>query len=92
MIKSFGDKDTEAFFAGERVRRFEGCADQARRRLRILDAAERIEDLIGLRSNRFEALGGDRSGQFSICVNRQWRLCFRFENGGAYGVAMADYH
>lgn len=92
MIKSFGDKGTEAFFAGERVRRFEGCADQARRRLRILDAAERIEDLMRLPSNRFEALGGDRKDQYSIRVNGQWRLCFRFEDGGAHSVEMVDYH
>lgn len=74
------------------MRRFESCAEQAIRRLQVLDAAETLDDLSRLPSNRFEALRGDRSGQYSIRVNRQWRLCFRFSEGEAFDVELVDYH
>lgn len=92
MIKSFRDRRTAEFAAGKRVKEFQGFAKQAQRRLLILDAAERIEDLMMLPSNRFEALRGDRQGQFSICINEQWRICFTFSEGNAFDVEITDYH
>ncbi len=92
MIKSFADKESVAFAAGQRVRAFQGIEAQAQRRLRILADATRIEDLMNLPSNRFEALGGSRKGQYSIRINDRWRLCFRFEAGDAYDVEIVDCH
>lgn len=92
MIRFFRDKDTEALYNGRRVRRFQAFAAQAERRLQILDSAGTIHDLIGLPSNRFEALHGDREGQFSIRINQQWRVCFEWKDGDAYNVEITDYH
>ena len=80
MIRSFKDRRTARFAAGERVREFDAFARQAQRRLRILADAARIEDLMLLPSNRFEALRGDRRGQFGIRIDERWRICFRFED------------
>ena len=92
MLKSFRDKHTTRFAAGKRVKAFESFVRQAQRRLRILNDAETIHDLMMLPSNHFESLGGDRAGQFSICINNQWRVCFNFEDGDAYNVEITDYH
>ena len=92
MIKSFRCKDTQALYQGKRVRKLEACATQAERRLEILDNAKSINDLMALPSNRFEALGGDRAGQFSIRVNQQWRVCFEWKDVDAYNVEIVDYH
>jgi len=92
MIRSFRDKDTEALFEGRRVRRFEGFRAQAERRLQVLDSATCLEDLVGLPSNRLEALTGDRKGLFSIRINQQWRLCFEWREDGPHNVEIADYH
>jgi toxin HigB-1 len=92
VIRSFADKETRDFFAGKRVRRFAGIERQAARRLQILESAAAIEDLMLLPSNRFEALGGDRKGQYSIRVNDRWRLCFCFRDGEAHEVELVDYH
>lgn len=92
MIKSFHCKDSEALYDGKRVRKFESCATQAERRLEILDNATTINDLMALPSNRFEALGGDRAGQFSIRVNQQWRVCFEWKDTDAYNAEIVDYH
>ncbi|SUS07913.1 putative Plasmid maintenance system killer protein [Candidatus Defluviicoccus seviourii] len=92
MIRSFRDRRTAAFAAGERVKEFHAFAKQAQRRLVILNAAERIEDLMMLPSNRFEALRGTRQGQFSIRINEQWRICFTFREGDAFDVEITDYH
>ncbi len=92
MIRSFKDRDTERFFEGRRVRAFEGFADQAVRRLAYLDNAESLRDLSDLRSNRMESLSGDRTGQYSIRINRQWRICFRWEEDGPCDVEIVDYH
>lgn len=91
MIKSFKCKKTKRLFSGERVSDFSGFSRQAEKRLRMLDASETLEDLRALRSNRFEALYGDRTGQYSIRINRQWRICFRWQ-GGACDVEIVDYH
>ncbi len=92
MIRSFRDRRTAAFAAGERVKEFHAFAKQAQRRLVILNAAERIEDLMMLPSNRFEALRGTRQGQFSIRINEQWRICFTFREGDAFDVEITDDH
>jgi len=92
MIRSFKDRRAERLFNGERVREFEGFADQAENRLRLLDAADSLTALRMLPSNRLEALGGDRRGQFSIRVNRQWRVCFEWRGDGAHNVEIVDYY
>lgn len=92
MIRSFADKHTRRFFAGERVARFGGFAEQATRRLTVLDSAVDLGDLAVLRSNRFEALRGDRAGQYSIRINAQWRICFRWMEDGPHDVEIVDYH
>lgn len=92
MIKSFSDRDTQALYQGQRVRRFEGFREQAEKRLQILRRARSLEDLHGLPSNRLEALAGDRAGQFSIRINWQWRICFRWQDGDTYQVEIVDYH
>ncbi len=94
MILSYRDKQTAGFSQGERVREFQAFADQAHRRLAILDAATRIEDLRALPSNRFEAMRGKRVGQFSIRINQQWRICFEWPTGeaGPSNVEIVDYH
>ena len=68
MIRSFKDRQTEQFFGGRRIRSFQGVADQATRRLTVLDNAESLQDLAGLPSNRLESLSGDRAGQYSIRI------------------------
>jgi len=92
MIRSFRDRKTQRFFEGRRVRDFQGFADQAARRLAVLNSAESLQDLAALRSNRLEPLSGDRAGQYSIWINRQLRICFRWEEDGPYGVEIVDYH
>ena len=92
MIRSFACKHTENLFHGKRVRRFQAIAREAERRLQILDSAVCIEDLMNLPSNRFESLGGDRSGQKSIRINQQWRICFEWHEDGPYRVEIVDYH
>jgi proteic killer suppression protein len=92
MIRRFADKDTEALFHGERVRKFVNIEKAARRKLEALDAAINIEDLRVPPGNRLEALKGDRKGQHSIRINDQFRVCFRWLNGHAYEVAITDYH
>ena len=92
MIKSFRDKRTEALYNGKRVKEFQSITVQAERRLQVLDDATNLQDLKGLPSNRFEALRGDRKGQYSIRVNDQWRICFEWKDGDAYYVEIVDYH
>jgi toxin HigB-1 len=92
MIQSFRDKETEALYDGQRVRRFERFRAQAERRLQILDCAVRLEDLLMLPSNRFEALSGNRKGQCSIRINEQWRVCFEWKEDGPHNVEITDYH
>ena len=92
MIRGFKDRRIERFFGGQLVRPFHGFADQATRRLTVLDNAASLQDLAGLPSNRLEALSGDRTGQYSIRINRQWRICFRWKDDGPYDVEVVDYH
>ena len=92
MIKSYRDKKTERFASGEFVKAFQGFSRQAEKRLEILDAAESLSDLAALPSNRFEALSGDRLGQYSIRINQQWRICFEWPDNGPENVEIVDYH
>jgi len=92
MIRSFSCKHTEKLYRGERVPRFQAFAQQAEKRLQILESATCIEDLMNLPSNRFEALSGNRQGQHSIRVNQQWRVCFEWREDGPHNVEMVDYH
>ena len=92
MIRSFADKDTRRLFEDEDVRRFRAIADLARRKLYLLHAAVRLEDLRVPPGNRLEPLQGDRRGQYSIRVNQQVRLCFRWIDGHAHDVEIVDYH
>lgn len=90
----YRDKRTERFAAGERVREFQAFKDQAERRLDLLDAAFNRNDLMKLPSNRFEALGGNRKGQFSIRINQQWRVCFEWpdDHEKPFNIEITDYH
>lgn len=93
MIRSFADAATERLFASGTSRRLPSdIIKRAMMRLLQLDAATRLEDLRLPVSNRLEALRGDRAGRYSIRINDQWRVCFRFESGDARDVEIVDYH
>lgn len=92
MIRSFKCKDTEALFDDRFVRRFQGIERAARRKLEILEAVEKLEDLRVPPGNRLEVLRGERKGQHSIRVNDQYRICFVWSEEGAEDVEIVDYH
>lgn len=92
MIRSFRCKDTERLADGYRVRRFVAIERVAQRKLAQLDAAATLDFLRVPPGNRLEALRGDRRGTYSIRINDQWRLCFRFADGDAWDVEIVDYH
>lgn len=93
MIASFANRDTERLFDRQSVRRFPASLQRAmRRKLLLLDAALSIDELRVPPGNRLEKLKGDRFGQYSIRVNQQWRVCFRWSNGAAHHVEIVDYH
>jgi toxin HigB-1 len=92
MIVSFKDGDTEALAGGRRVKRLESVESVARRKLRQLQIAGRLDDLRVPPGNRLEALRGDRAGQHSVRINDQYRVCFRWTPGGAEDVEIVDYH
>ena len=93
VIQTFASPETERFFATGKSRRLPSeILKRAAMRLMQLDGALRIEDLRLPPSNRLEALVRDRVGQWSIRINEQWRVCFRFEKGDAYDVEIVDYH
>jgi toxin HigB-1 len=94
MILGFRDKRTAAFARGERVAAFQSVERQACKRLDILDAATCLEDLRALPSNNLEMLQGDRLRQYSIRINRQWRICIEWPEGdaGPSNVEIVDYH
>ena len=92
MIKTFRCKDTETLHNGYSVKRFKGFEDSARTRLRRLDSAVTLQDLAAMKGNRLEALKGDRLGQYSIRINDQWRICFKWNNGNSQDVEIVDYH
>jgi toxin HigB-1 len=92
MIKSFREKNTEKLYAGEFVKEFSGFERQAIRRLQILDSAISLNDLRQLPSNYFEALKGNRKGQYSIRINKRWRICFKWYQDSPQEVEITDYH
>jgi len=92
MIRSFRCKDTERLFDDWDVPRFRAIERMARRKLLYLHRATRLDDLRVPPGNRLETLKGDRSGQYSIRVNDQWRICFRWKRGDALDVEIVDYH
>ncbi len=93
MIKSFADKATAALFCGRRVRSLpHDIHRRAYAKLQALDAADTLGFLRVPPSNRLEQLRGDRGGQWSIRINNQWRICFRWEDSDAYDVEITDYH
>jgi proteic killer suppression protein len=92
MIVSFKDGDTEKLAGGRRVKRFQSIEAVARRKLRQLEIAGRVDDLRVPPGNRLEALKGDRVGQYSVRINDQYRVCFRWTAVGAEDVEIADYH
>lgn len=92
MIRSFGCQETRAIHEGFASRQFRSIQDQARKRLRWLNAATSLTDLGAIRGNRLEALKGDRDGQHSIRINDRWRICFSWRNGNAYDVEIVGYH
>ena len=92
MIRSFGDKQTGALFADEFVDKFQGVARRAKRKLEALNAANRLEDLAVPPSNRLEKLKGDLEDFYSIRVNDQLRVIFKWQAGDAREVKIVDYH
>jgi proteic killer suppression protein len=93
MIRSFADKRTAAIFAGLGVKGLPPPIQQrAKAKLHMLDAAVAAEDLRNPPGNRLERLKGERAGQYSICINNQWRICFVWRNGEAWDVEIVDYH
>lgn len=92
VIELFRCADTEMLRNGYSISRFQAFEQSARTRLRRLDAATTLQDLIAIRGNRLEALKGDRRGQHSIRINEQWRICFKWKDGRAQDVEIVDYH
>lgn len=93
MIEGFRDRAAEGIWQGERSRRLPPeIQPAARRKLRYLDAARRLDDLRAPPANRLESLKGDRAGQYSIRINDKWRICFRWGDGNAVDVEIVDYH
>jgi proteic killer suppression protein len=92
VIRSFGDKETEALFDDQFVRKFQGIARRAKRKLEAVNAAARLDDLTVPPSNRLERLQGDLHVFYSIRVNDQWRVVFKWQDGDAHDVSVLDYH
>ncbi|HUD50523.1 type II toxin-antitoxin system RelE/ParE family toxin [Parvibaculum sp.] len=92
MIRTFADKDTRSLWERQMVRRFRAFERIALRKLAHIDAATSLDDLRFPPGNRLEALKGERRGQMSIRINDQWRVCFRWSDGGAEDVEIVDYH
>ena len=93
MIRSFQCRETERIWQGQRSRKFPGdMQNRALRKLRQLDASATLDDLRNPPGNRLETLRGDRKGQWSIRINDQWRVCFRWSDGDASDVEIVDYH
>jgi toxin HigB-1 len=92
VIRSFSDKQTEALFRDEFVRRFQGFARPAKRKLEAINAASRLEDLMVPPANRLEKLKGDLKDYHSIRINDQWRVIFKWIDGELHQVRIVDYH
>ena len=92
MIQSFRCKDTWTLYSGQSVARFVNIRTVAERKLAMLHRSARLDDLRIPPNNRLEALKGNRKDQYSIRINDQWRICFRFESGHVFDVEIVDYH
>jgi toxin HigB-1 len=94
MIVGYRDKRTRDFAAGKHVKAFSAIERSARLKLDRMEAAAVLQDLSALPGNRFEALAGDRKGQYGIRINNQWRICFEWPDGapGPSSVEIVDYH
>ena len=93
MIKTFADKETQQVFTTGKSKRLPpDLVRRAIRRLEYIHLADKLDDLRVPPSNRLHSLKGDRDGQYSISINSQWRICFRFSQGDAYDVEITDYH
>lgn len=93
MIRNFADKEAEKVWKGTPSRRLPADIQAvARRKLRMLNSAATLDDLRIPPANRLEALRGDRKGQYSIRINDQWRVCFRWKGGDVHDVEIVDYH
>lgn len=92
MIKSFADKNVEKLFQDIPVAKFKNIERVARRKLVFLDQARNINDLKSPPGNGLEGLKHDRVGQYSLRINKQWRLCFLWNDNHAYEVEIVDYH
>lgn len=92
MIKSFGDRRTQSLFDDYFVREFQGVTRPAKRKLAMLHAAARLDDLRAVPANRLEKLRGDLEGYYSIRINDQWRVIFQWIDGHAHAVRIVDYH
>jgi proteic killer suppression protein len=92
VIRSFAQKDAKRLFHDGSVRRFEAIERIIRRKLLLLNAARKLDDLRTPPGNRLEALRGNRAGQYSIRINDQWRICFRWLDGEPHDVEIVDYH
>lgn len=93
MIRTFANREVEQIWSGVQSRRLPPLIQQvARRKLRMLNNAASLDDLRAPPADRLEALKGDRKGQYSIRINDQWRICFRWSQGDAHDVEIVDYH
>jgi proteic killer suppression protein len=93
MIRDFKDRETRRIWNGMRSRKLPPeIQDRARDKLRLLNRAKSIDDLRNPPSNRLHLLDGDRAGQHSISINKQWRICFVWKDGAATSVEIVDYH
>ena len=93
MIKSFKSRETEKIFRGRFSKKLpQSVQRKAAMKLNLIHAATRLETLLIPPGNRLEALAGDRTGQHSIRINDQWRICFEWRSGHAHDVEIADYH
>ncbi len=93
MIKSWASRSSQRFFEQGKASKYRGLdAEDAQELLAVLDAATSLKDLSPLKSIGLHKLKGDRKGQWAMTVNGPWRICFRFRNGDAYDVEIADYH
>ncbi len=93
MIESFGDTETERIYGGQRSRKLPGdIQHRARRKLRMINQARALQDLSVPPGNRLEALQGDLEGFWSIRINQQWRIIFRWDDGRKSDVSITDYH
>jgi len=92
MIRTFADKETRSLWERQSVKRFRAFERIALRKLVQVDAASSLDDLRFPPGNRLEALKGERRGQMSLRINDQWRICFRWSDGGVEDVEIVDYH